>query len=195
MTTLRERMRVVAGIAMVLLAMVLSADSRADAHVPPQLQAQLVGRLGSFDRNFQARAGAAALVLVVHKAGDAESSFEAASLAKALGELHDVGGLPPKVEEAEFGDVAQLAARCRARHVAIVYFAGGLENEMGRVAGAFSGVDVLTVGTSARHAENGAVVGFGLEEARPKLVLNLRQARVQNVNFKAEVLKLARLVE
>jgi len=187
--------RYLAGLAVVLFATMLCGDSWADARVPTQLQAQLVARLGTFDRNFQSRAAPVAQILVVHQAGNSESSFEATSLAKAIGELHDIAGLPAKVEEAEFSDGPSLAARCRARKIAIVYFTVGLENDMPRVAAALSGVDVLTVGTSARHAENGAVVGFGLEESRPKIVLNLKQARAQNVNFKAELLKLARIVE
>jgi len=189
------RLRCLAGLAIVLFVAMMSGDSRADARVPPQLQAQLVARLGTFDRNFQARAGAVAQILVVHQAGNSESSFEGASLAKAIGELRDVGGVAARVEEAEWSDAQALAARCRARKIALVYFTVGLENEMPRVADAFTGVDVLTVGTSARHAEHGAVVGFGLEEARPKIVLNLKQARAQNVAFKAELLKLARIVE
>jgi hypothetical protein len=66
---------------------------------------------------------------------------------------------------------------------------------MVRVAAALAGADVLTVGTTARHAENGAVVGIGLEEAHPKLVVNLARAKAQNVSFKAELIKLARVVE
>jgi hypothetical protein len=191
MNTLRR----LAGLAIIALAMFVCCDSRADARVPAHLQAQLVARLGTFDRNFKPRAGGVAHVLVVHRAGNAESSFEAASLAKALGDIRDIGGLPPKVEEIEFDSGPALAARCRARQIAMVYFSVGLESEMPRVASALAGVDVLTVGTSARHAEAGAVVGFGLEEARPKIVLNLRQAKAQNVNFKAELLKLARIVD
>lgn len=80
-------------------------------------------------------------------------------------------------------------------HTAVVYLTVGLEADMPRIAAALVNGDVLTVGTSARLAEHGAVVGFALEEARPRLVLNLRQAKAQNVDFKAEVLTLARLIE
>ncbi len=179
----------------VLTALTFARDARADARVPVQLQAQLVARLATFDRNFQARAGSVVNVLVVHLAGNPESTFEGANLAKALGELRDIAGVPARVDEAAFSDGASLATRCRDQHISIVYFAVGLEGEMTAVAKALAGVDVLTVGTAARHAENGAVVGFGLEEARPKIVLNLKQARAQNVAFKAELLKLARIVE
>jgi len=66
---------------------------------------------------------------------------------------------------------------------------------MPRVAAALEGIDVLTVGSTAQHAEKGAVVGFELDEARPKIVLNMKSARAQNVAFKAELMKLARILE
>jgi hypothetical protein len=65
---------------------------------------------------------------------------------------------------------------------------------MAAVAKALAGVDVLTVGATAAHAERGAVVGFDLEEGSPKIVANLAQAKAQNVAFRSELLKLARIV-
>ncbi len=197
MSTSPKTWRVIAlAVGIALLGLTVSTDSWADAaHVPMHLQAQLTGRLGSFDRNFQARAGSVARVLVLHKGGSAESEAAATSFAKAIGDIHMVGGLNATVEEATFTDGPKLAARCREQKIALVYFAVGLEGEMSRAAGALVGVDVLTIGASASYATSGAVVAFDLEEARPKLVLNLKSAKAQNVSFKSELLKLARIVQ
>jgi len=186
-------LRYVAALIVVVFGIFLCGDSRADARVPLPLQAQLISRLGTFDRNFASRAGPVALVLVVSKPGNAESKFEANSVTHALEGLRQIGAT--RIEQIELTDGPALAARCRANKVALVYFATGLESEMSRVSSSLDGVDVLTVGSSAQHAENGAVVGFGLEEARPKLVLNMKRAKSQNVSFKAELLKLARIIE
>jgi hypothetical protein len=167
----------------------------ADSGAPLHLQALLLSRLCSYDRNFKSRAGPVANVLVLHKNGNPDSTFEGAGLTKAISDLHDIGGLPFKVEEAAFSDAESLAKRCRTDRVAIVYLTVGLDADTPRIATALAGVGLLTVGSSARHAENGAVIGFGVEEARPKLVINLKQAAVQNIKFKAEVLALARLIE
>ena len=175
----------------VSLCRVLSADSGA----PLNLQALLLSRLCTYDRNFKMRAGPVAKVLVMHRKGDPDSTFEGAGLAKAIADLHDIGGLPFKVEEATFGDAESLSKRCRADGIAILYLTVGLDGDMARIASALTNAGILTVGSSARHAENGAVIGFGVEEARPKLVINLKQAAAQNVKFKAEVLALARLIE
>jgi hypothetical protein len=182
-----------------LLCLVLSAlvclDSGADSGVPLSLQVRLLGRLGAYDRHFKERAGPVAKVLVVRRKGDAESSFEQAGLVKALAELHDIGGLPIHVNEADFTDAESLAKRCRTEGIAVLYLTVGLETDMPRLAAALLNGDILTVGTTARHAENGAVVGFALEEARPRLVINLPRAKTQSVDFSAELLALARLIQ
>jgi hypothetical protein len=184
-------MATLAGVLITLLCL----DSGADSGVPLSLQVRLLARLGSYDRHFKDRAGPIANVLVVRRKGDAESSFEQAGLLRALADIHDIGGVPIHVDVAEYSDADTLAKRCRTERIAVLYLAVGLETELPRLTAALVNGDVLTVGTSARHAENGAVVGFALEEARPRLVINLPRARLQNVDFSAEVLALARLIQ
>ena len=162
--------------------------------VPVPLQAQLTSRVCSFDRNFKARVGSTVHVLVVHRAGNAESEATASAFAKALADLR-LAGVPAAVEEDSFSDGAQLAGRVKSQQIGVVYFAVGLEPDMARAAAALVGADVLTIGATGQFAQNGAVVGFDLEEARPKLVVNVKSAKAQNVSFKSELLELARVVE
>jgi hypothetical protein len=174
--------------------LLVAGGARADASVPHQLQAQLVAKLASFDRNFPARAAGTARILVLRKGGDAESARVADNLARALVAVRQVGGVPTQVDVEPFAGAAALADRCRAGKVAIVFFSTGLEGEMGAAGAALSGADILTVGTTASDATRGAVVAFDLEEGRAKIVVNLARAKAQNVSFKAELLKLSRIV-
>jgi hypothetical protein len=178
-----------------VLGTLVCLDSVADAGVPLSLQARLLARLGTYDRNFKNRAGAVANVLVLYRKGDADSAFERTNLIGALTDLRDIGGLPFHVDDAEFTDVDALARRCSKDRIAVLYLTVGLEGDMPRLAAALANSDILTVGTSARHAENGAVVGFALEEARTRLIINLPRARAQNVDFRSELLVLARLIK
>ena len=164
-------------------------------YAPTARQAQLIGRLAAFDRSFAARAGAVAKVSCHHKTKDAESASVTSAVAKATASLGDIGGLRPEVTVSELGDAAKLAARCPAERIAILYFGPGTETDMGAMAQALSGVDVLSIGGSGAHAERGAVVGFDVEEGRPRIVVNLRSARAQKVSLRAELLKLARVIE
>lgn len=188
-------LRAVVAVVLMLLGVLVCVDSFAESAVPLSLQARLLARLGPYDRNFKRRAGATAKILVVRHKGDDESAFEQASLVRALGELANIGGAPVQIEKAEFTDAESLAKRCRAERVAVLYLTRGLEADMPPLAAALANADILTVGTSARHAENGAVVGFALEQARPRIVINLPRARAQNVDFRTELLVLARLIQ
>jgi hypothetical protein len=165
------------------------------AGAPTPLQAQLLGRLAAFDRSFAARAGAVAKVWFLHKPKDAESASVTNAVAKAAAALPEIGGLHPEITVAELGDPTALATRCPAEHLAIVYFGPSTEGDMPAVARALAGVDLITVGGSGLHAEKGAVVGFDVEEGRPRIVVNLRSAKAQKVSFRAELLKLARVIE
>jgi hypothetical protein len=176
------------------LGTLLCFEASADSGVPLSLQVRLLARLGAYDRHFKARAGPLAKILVVSRKGDAESTFERVSLVKAFSEIRDIAGVPIQVAEAEFSDAEALAKRCRSERISVLYLTVGLEGELPRLTAALANTDLLTLGTTARHAENGAVVGFALEEARPRLVINLPRARAQSVDFRAEVLALARLV-
>lgn len=167
---------------------------RADSNVPYPLQAQLVSKLGAFDRNLPARAAGKARVLVLQKVGDAESARGAENVAKALAAIGQVGGIAAQVDIEGYSGPASLAQRCREKKLAIVFFSTGLDAEMEGVGAALNGVDVLTVGATASNASRGTVVAFDLEEGRPKIVVNVARAKAQNVSFKAELLKLARIV-
>src|SRR5688500_16100836 len=81
----------IAGLFAVLMARSSLAGS---ALVPADLQAELLSKLAAYDRNFSARAGATASVLIVTKAGNPRSSLSAAVMKSALGKLERIGGLP-----------------------------------------------------------------------------------------------------
>jgi hypothetical protein len=177
-----------------LAALLLVCVASADVPVPAKLQAQLIAKIAAFDRNFPARAAGNALVLVVFKQGDAESTQLATQLASELRALPDVGGVPATVDVVPFDGATGLAATCRSRRAAIVYLSASLAGNAGAVAAALAGGDVLSVGATAAHAEGGTAIGFDLEGGRPKILVNLSAARAQNVSLKADLLRLARLV-
>ena len=65
---------------------------------------------------------------------------------------------------------------------------------METVAEALTGKDVMTIGSRAGYAERRAVVSFDLVSGKPKLIVNLPQAKRQNVKFSARLLKLAEVI-
>jgi hypothetical protein len=54
-------------------------------------------------------------------------------------------------------------------------------------------VSVLSVGDVPEYVPDGVVLGFDLEAGKPKLLVNLDQARRQNVEFTSDVLRLMKV--
>lgn len=186
------------GVALLAIAAwgVFSRDARAEeVAVPEGLQAQLVGKMAAYDRAFAARAGERAHLLIFEKPGDADSARTAAHLEAALRALPDVGGLPHDETIVTWAGAAALPEAVRGRHAAIVYFTPGFAPDVEAVRAALDGVDVLSVTAVPDYVPRGVVLGFDLVGGKPKLLVNLSQARTQHVAFQAEVLKMAKVYE
>lgn len=163
------------------------------ASVPAQVQAELLSKLASYDRNFAARAGSKVRVLVVVKANDPKSKLFAASIRGALGNVPQIGGLPHEETLVPFESASALAERCRGERAAILYLTPGFEKEVESIRASLRGMDVLSVSAVPEHVPDGVVIGFELVSGRPKILVNLPQAKDQNVSFTADVLKLMKV--
>ena len=170
-----------------------SSATAQSASVPASLQAELIAKLEPYDRNFSTRAGSVVRTLLLVKADDAKSELSANEMKSAFKRLERIGGLTHQERIVEYTTATELAQRCRAEHIAIVYVAAGLEDAIDAIRGALSGANVLTVGALVSYVPKGVVLGFDLESGRPKITINLEQAKRQNVFFSPDVLRLMRV--
>jgi hypothetical protein len=161
--------------------------------VPAEIQAALLSKLASYDRNFAQRAGDTARVLLLVKRDTAKSQLAAEEMKSALGRLDRIGGLPHEETVVPFEGADALAARCRAEHIAAVYITPGFDDDIAKLRVALSGVDVLSLGDVPEYVPEGVVLGFDLESGKPKLLVNLDQAKRQNVDFSSDVLRLMKV--
>jgi hypothetical protein len=166
-----------------------------DVRVPISLQAELLSKVAGYDRNLQARAGARVRVLLVQRPGNDDSARAIGQLQSALSQIETIGGLPHDEVVVSWSDAPALAQRVKSQHAAIVFFTPGVADGLDAIRTALDGVDVLSVAAVADYVPRGIVLGFDLVEGKPKLLVNLGQARKQNVAFKAEVLKMMKVVQ
>ena len=160
------------------------------AQLPSPLQAELMGKLAGYDRNFAARAGDKAIIILATMPGDAESNRAALELKGALSRLPKVGSLPHEEQVVNFSSAGALAETVRSRKAAIVYFGPGFGKQIPAIRSAFSSLNVLTIGAVPDYVPAGIVLGFDLVSGRPKLLVNIEQAKKQQVSLPASVLKL-----
>lgn len=197
--TLRSRARIASRwLLSVSLAVLLAlggpplAIAQASA-VPVSLQAELLAKVAEYDRNFVARARGRVHVLIVAMPGDADSMRVARQMETALKRLDRIGGLPHDESVYIYKGAADVAAVCRSRAIATVFFGPGLSDEVGAIRKALTGVDVLSVASNPADVARGIVLGFDVVSGRPKLLVHLPQAKLQNVALRSEILKLMRV--
>jgi len=170
-----------------------SLASASSVQVPFSVQADLIAKVASFDRNFGARAGARALVFIMQMPNDAESGAAALELKSALSRVSAVGDRPHEEQVVTYGGAAALAEMVKARKPSIIYFGPGFAKELSAIKNSCSNASLLTVGATPEYVESGIVLGFDLVSGRPKLLINLGQARKQQVDFPASVLRLMKV--
>jgi hypothetical protein len=164
-----------------------------EASVPADMQAELLAKLETYDRSFAERAGTTARVLIVTRSGNGRSEASAADMKAALARVDRIGGLPHQEISASYQGADALAQRCRSEQIAIVYVTPGLDDEVDAIKTSMTGVSVLTVGAVPVDVPRGIVLGFELEAGKPRILLNLAQAKAQGVNFAADVMRLMKV--
>lgn len=195
---LRAPVRSLLRLAVTLVTLWLLLVSRGEAQsarVPASVQAALIAKVASFDRNFAARAAGRAIVLVVQAPGNTESTRAALEIKAALAELPTVGNLPHEELSVSYTGAPALSELVRAKRAAIVYFGPGFSEQIPAIREAFSSLNVLTFGSVPEYVPAGVVLGVDLVSGRPKLSVNIPQARKQQVSFSASVLNLMKIYQ
>ena len=172
-----------------------AAGSAEESRVPPRLQAELLAKVAAYDGRFAARARNGALVLVVVAPGAAESERFGDQIRAELGKQPRMGGMEHVEDTVRYSSAGELARLCRERRPAIVYLGPGLSAHAAVIAQALAGLDVLSVSAVPADVAQGVVLGFEVISGKPKLLVHLPRARQQNVAFKPELLRLARVIQ
>lgn len=163
-----------------------------DPSVPADLQAALVSRVLRHDRQFSGEAQTTVKVLVVHSAAPSSVAF-ARQWTAALGEQPTFGGRAHDDALVTFESVEALSRRIALDEIRVVIFAPGTEGAAAALATALGERAVFTVSTTTRGVKEGLLLGFDLDVGKPQMHFNLAQARRQQVDLPAPVLKLMKV--
>jgi hypothetical protein len=171
------------------------SSSADDVTVPIGLQADLLVKVAQYDKNFTARAGERAQVLLVVKPGNSNSAYVASQMEASLARIDEIAGLPHDEAVVAYPGAVELATLCRSRRAAIVFFGPGFANDVEAIRAALTDVDILSATAVVDYVPKGIVLGFDVVSGRPKILVSLTQARRQNVALRAEALKLMKVFE
>jgi hypothetical protein len=157
--------------------------------LPVDLQVDLLVKVAAYDRNLRARAGDEVRVLLVRGNDDASGHW-AEQASNALKPIERIAGLPHSESTIVYRNAMELAQVCRSRRITIALLSRESALDAEHIGGALDGVSVLTAAPDAEMVKRGIVLGFELMFGKPKLFLNLPQAKRQDVALSSAVLKL-----
>jgi hypothetical protein len=163
--------------------------------VPVDLQIQLLARVVRYERSFAARSSEPATIVVVARSRSPESHRVATQLVASLSRTGHIGGRPVRVSRVEFTSAAVLGQELDRSNASILYTAPGLSRDMDAIARTLDGRSILSISAVGGDVDHGVVLGFELVASRPQIAIHLGRARAQQVEFSAQLLRLARVVQ
>lgn len=187
-------------VACVLAAVVASGlagggSSAQELNVPISVQVDLLGRILYYERGLQNRPEDQLSVLVLVRARNNESLRAAGQLEAQLERAKTLGGKKLSYRRVSFESAAQVRKAVLAERAYLLYLTPGLDDELGNVAAGLKGITVLTVSTLAGAVQGGTVLGFELVSSKSRIVVNLTRARAQNLDFSAQLLRIAQVIK
>lgn len=163
------------------------------ATAPFAVQAEIVTRILPYDRGFAERVKGQVSFLLLTRPGDADSASAAHQMRRALQDIGKVRDRPIRVDGIEYSSAPELTTACRARDIHVVYISSGLAKDVAAIRGALSDTGVLSFAAVEPYVAQGAVLGVDVANGKPRMSINLAQARAQRIDFPASILKLARI--
>jgi hypothetical protein len=160
--------------------------------MPATLQARLLSNALGYVRNLAAQSSGPTKVAILSQGPGDSPSREARALAAAL--KNDTGALSSVF--ISFREGPELAKALTDAGPTVVYLAPDLDEQAIRAAlEACSHLHVLTTTGQSTHVRWGVVMGFIIQEGSPKILINLAQAKKQNLDISSKLLALAVIVD
>lgn len=165
-----------------------------DMEVPVALQIPLFLKVMSFDRAAGGRVGRSLVIAVVY-----QSRNRASASAKDEA-MHALYALPQSAERVKRRGVAidldsePLATALKRERADVIYVTPLRGEDIPEIAAAAAEIGATTWTGVPRYVSQGLAVGVRRERDRPRIMINMKAARLQGCDFSAELLKLALLI-
>lgn len=176
-------------------ALVLASTAAAD-ELPINLQVQLLSKMSTYVSNFAPKGATSAKVFIVHPGAKDAPTRGANAIGAAITQTGKLGPYDAEVVLVPFAGGKPLEATIAADKPQVVFLAPELDAKaVGEVVAAVTSGPTLTISGVADHVKLGAVLGFALIEARPRVLINLKQAERQKIVFLSGLVKHSIVVE
>jgi hypothetical protein len=171
------------------------AAHAAELGVPLQLQVDLSLKVIEYVQEPDLHAVDVVRLGILTKPGSVPSMRFGSEMKAAIERVATIAGRPHQLSILRWTDAKALAEESKRERLAIIYLAPDLDRDVRSLARSLEGLKVITIAALDSYVDDGAILGFELISAHPKILFNREQAKKQGLAFRAAVMKLMRMVE
>jgi hypothetical protein len=166
-----------------------------EVQLPTKLQAALLVKVLSYDRNLPARAGRDVVVGVLVQRGNAASIDAARELMDAIAQLPVPSSSEPRLigVEVRLGE-GELGRALDEQGIEVLYVTPLRAHAIEEVAAVTRARAVRSFTGSPGYVKRGLAVGFGVRNDRPEIVISRSSARAEGAELSAQLLDYARVL-
>lgn len=174
----------------------LAPPGHSHAQGSKKIEATVLLRALSYDRNLKARAGADVTALVLFNPDDSSSLADSNAIGAAFSALEKikVQGLGFRARVVPYRGTDDLRNRIARDGVDLVYVCSGLSGRVPAISDATRDLDVLSAGQIRGDVQGGLTLGVFERGNKREIVVNLMASKAEGANFSAQFLGLAEII-
>lgn len=163
--------------------------------VPLEIQVPLFSKILSFDRNLKSRAGSEIVMGIVFQSKfrtslNARIRFE--QVVREIG-IKEINGIRVTLVPLDIYETG-LEKALTEHQVDIVYITPLRAVDIKEISELCRKQKVLSLSGVPGYCNSGLIVGVGIKGGKPEIIVNLQKAKDIGVDFRSQLLKLARIV-
>lgn len=177
---------------MALAGCLLALPARAE--LPAELQAKLILRVMSFDRNLAARSGKAITLGILYRLDGGAGQETGTGVSKAVTDLsksYSVGGLPVRVLALGFKDAAEAKAKLPTLDANAVFIGPELSEAVPAILETARRKQWLTLASVESYGRSGVSVNLLQRNEKPVIAINLPSAKAEGADLDSALLAIA----
>jgi hypothetical protein len=185
------------GLVVILIFLWTATTRPQEIAVPVSVQYPLFLRILTFDRNLEARVGDEIVIAIVYQEKFKRSLNVKDELVRVMDEspIKKIEDIPIRYVPIDIRDKTDLAKVVSKNKADILYITPLRTIQTETITAVSRDKKITTLTGVPDYVESGLAVGIGIKGEKPLIIVNLKGAKAEGVNFDSELLKLAKIVE
>lgn len=174
-----------------ILAMATPVVSLGQETAPPEILGKVFAKALDYDRNIHRHDPDIVRIGFLSASSDepVKAIFDALSQANAT-----ISEKPVDTASTAWSDRTTLTTWLKDQHIVFLFIPAGLDNDLTAILQACRDADVGSLAGDAAYVGKGASFGVAVESGKPKMLIDLTEAREEGSNFTAQFLQLGTIV-